>query len=221
PLVEASRAQLEQHRPPRSLPVRLLRSALMGWLFADAPRFRLAVGATRFYQRSGLQKLARASGILKLLRMDEMEAMLPPISRKSLIPGDERWPADHAEEPAGRAHLFNGCIMGTVFANVNRAAARVVARNGADVDVPVGQQCCGALQVHAGMMDEARKLARRNIDAFERLGDDPIIVTAAGCGAALKEYGHLLKDDPAYAERAARFSARVRDVNEYLAEREL
>ncbi len=221
PLVEASRAQLEQHRPPRSLPARVLRSALMGWLFADAPHFRLAIGATRFYQRSGLQKLARATGMLKLLRMDEMEAMLPPISRKSLIPGDERWPADRTDGTVRQAHLFNGCIMGTVFANVNRAAARVVARNGADIDVPVGQQCCGALQVHAGMMDDARMLAQRNIDAFERFGDDPIIVTAAGCGAALKEYGHLLKDDPAYAARAARFSARVRDVNEYLAERDL
>ncbi|HEU5432348.1 MAG TPA: heterodisulfide reductase-related iron-sulfur binding cluster, partial [Thermomicrobiales bacterium] len=220
PLVEASRAQLEQHRQPASLPQRLLRKVLMDWLFADAPRMRLAIGGARLYQWSGVQKLARATGVLKRLGLDEMEAMLPPVARKSLIPGDERWRADrqHGDEPR-EAHLFNGCVMGTVFANVNRAAARVVARNGADIDVPVGQQCCGALQVHAGMMDEARRLARRNIDAFERAGADPIVVTAAGCGAALKEYGHLLKDDPVYAERAARFSARVRDVTEYLAER--
>ena len=117
--------------------------------------------------------------------------------------------------------MFNGCVMGTVFANTNRAAARVVARNGADVDVPVGQECCGALHVHAGMMEEARVLARINIDAFAASGDDPVIVTAAGCGAALKEYGYLLKDDPAYAERAAEFSARVRDITEYLGERDL
>ena len=70
-------------------------------------------------------------------------------------------------------------------------------------------------------MEEARVLARKNIDAFERSGDDPIIVTAAGCGAALKEYGYLLKDDPAYAERAQQFSERVRDFTEYLGEREL
>ena len=111
--------------------------------------------------------------------------------------------------------------MGTVFANTNRAAARVMAQNGADVDVPLEQQCCGALHVHAGMMEEARILARKNIDAFERSGDDPIIVTAAGCGAALKEYGYLLKEDPVYAERAQRFSDRVRDFTEYLAEQEL
>jgi glycolate dehydrogenase iron-sulfur subunit len=221
PLVEASRAQLEQHRPPPSLPKRLLRKVLMDWLFTDAPRMRLAITGARIYQRSGLQRLARATGILKLLGLDEMEAMLPPVSRKSLIPGDERWQADRTGIKPRQAHLFNGCIMGTVFANANRAAARVVARNGSDIDVPVGQQCCGALQVHAGMMEEARRLARRNIDAFERLGDEPIVVTAAGCGAALKEYDHLLIDDPAYAERAAQFSARVRDVTEYLAERDL
>jgi glycolate dehydrogenase iron-sulfur subunit len=221
PLVEASRAQLEQHRPPQPPPQRLARKVLMDWLFADASRMRLAIGATRLYQRSGLQRLVRATGLLKIFRMEDLEAMLPPISRKSLIPGDERWQADRVGGESRHAHLFNGCIMGTVFANVNRAAARVVARNGSDVDVPVGQQCCGALQVHAGMMDEARRLARRNIDAFERAGAGAIVVTAAGCGAALKEYGHLLKDDPAYADRAAQFSARVRDVTEYLAERDI
>jgi glycolate oxidase iron-sulfur subunit len=107
--------------------------------------------------------------------------------------------------------------MGTVFADVNRAAGRTMAHNGSCVCVPEGQQCCGALQVHSGMMDEARDLARRNIDAFEGPEDEAIVVTAAGCGAALKEYGHLLHDDPEYAERAAAFSARVRDITEYLA----
>jgi glycolate oxidase iron-sulfur subunit len=152
-----------------------------------------------------------------------MEAMAPRVARRALVPGRERWPAAPAADDAAprTVRLFNGCVMGTVYANVNRAAARVMAHNGAAVDVPVGQQCCGALLVHAGMMDEARQLARRNIDAFGAAGDDPIVVTAAGCGAALKEYGYLLKDDPAYAVRAARFSDRVRDVIEYLAERAL
>jgi glycolate oxidase iron-sulfur subunit len=107
--------------------------------------------------------------------------------------------------------------MGTVFADTNRAAGRVMAHNGAEVTVTPDQQCCGALQVHSGMMEEARRLARANIDAFERSGDDAIVVTAAGCGAALKEYGFLLKDDPDYRDRAERFSARVRDVTEFLA----
>jgi glycolate oxidase iron-sulfur subunit len=106
--------------------------------------------------------------------------------------------------------------MGTVFADTNRAAGRVLAHNGAEVTVPAGQQCCGALQVHSGMFHEARQLAKQNIEAFETSGSDAVVVTAAGCGAALKEYGYLLKDDPAYAERAERFSSRIKDVTEYL-----
>lgn len=219
PLVEASRAQLEQHRP-RPTSVRALRRIGLDWLFAESGRLRTLAQVLRLAEATGLSALARKSGLLKRLGMDGLESLTPQISRKPLIPGNERWDAD----PFGshrQVRLFNGCVMGTVFANTNRAAARVIARNGSDIDVPVAQQCCGALHVHAGMMEEARVLARQNIAAFEASGNDAIIVTAAGCGAALKEYGYLLKDDSAYAERAARFSARVRDVTEYLGEYEL
>src|SRR5918996_5909565 len=220
PLVEASRAQLEQHRP-RPLPERALRRAGLDWLFADSRRLRLLVRMLRLSEKSGMTALARKTGLLKLLGMEDLQTLTPEISRRPLVPGNECWPADPVGNEPRRARLFNGCIMGTVFANTNRAAARVMARNGDDVDIPPEQQCCGALHVHAGMMDEARVLARKNIDAFERSGDDPIIVTAARCGAALKEYGYLLKDDPAFAERARQFSARVRDFTEYLGEQEL
>ena len=112
--------------------------------------------------------LARA-GILRRLGLEDLEALTPEISRRpsfQAMSDGRPIPLDGAQR---QAHLFNGCVMGTVFANTNRAAARVVARNGTDVDVPVGQQCCGALHVHAGMMDEARVLARQNIDAFATL----------------------------------------------------
>ena len=220
PLVEASRAQLEQHRP-RPLPERALRRAGLDWLFADSRRLRLLVRILRLSEKSGMTALARKTGLLKLLGMEDLQTLTPEISRRALVPGNERWSADPVGDEPRTARLFNGCIMGTVFANTNRAAARVMARNGADVDVPIEQQCCGALHVHAGMMEEARILARKNIDAFAESGDDPIIVTAAGCGAALKEYGYLLKDDSVYAERAQQFSDRVRDFTEYLGEREL
>ncbi|MBW3632846.1 MAG: 4Fe-4S dicluster domain-containing protein [Chloroflexi bacterium] len=220
PLVEASRAQLEQHRP-RSAQERALRRVGLDWLFADSGRLRLVVRMLRLAEKTGMTALARRTGLLKLLGMEDLQALTPEISRRPIVPGNERWLADPVSGERRHARLFNGCVMGTVFANTNRAAARVVARNGSDIDVPVEQQCCGALHVHAGMMEEARVLARRNIDAFERSGDDPIIVTAAGCGAALKEYGFLLKDDAAYAERAQRFSDRVRDFTEYLGERDL
>ena len=217
PLVEASRAQIEQHRH-RPLPQRILRKVTLGWMFGDASRFRAMMSMTRIYQRSGLSALAHKTGVLRLMGLADAEAMLPRINAAPLKPGTESWtPGTQVK----RAVLFNGCIMGTVFADVNRAAGRVMAHNGVAVEVPVGQQCCGALQVHSGMMDEARALARQNIESFEKFGDDAIIITAAGCGAALKEYGHLLHEDSEYAERATKFSKRCRDVTEFLADGDL
>jgi glycolate oxidase iron-sulfur subunit len=217
PLVEASRAQLEQHRP-RPLWQRAVRRMSLGWLFGSPTRMRAVVGLLRFYQRSGLSGLARRSGVVRAMGMADLESMTPPISRRFIEPGTERW---RPSRSVRSAQLFNGCVMGTVFADSNRAAGRVMAHNGCEVAMAAGQQCCGALHVHSGMMDDARRLARRNIEAFEPSGDEPIVVTAAGCGAALKEYGYLLKDDQVYADRARRFSSRVRDVTEFLAERPL
>lgn len=114
------------------------------------------------------------------------------------------------------AILFTGCIMGEVFGRVHQATVRVLSRAGFAVSVPAGQRCCGALHAHDGDLEFARKLARRNIDALEPTGDAPIVLNSAGCGAAMKEYGQLLAHDPAYAERAMRFSARVRDLSEVL-----
>jgi glycolate oxidase iron-sulfur subunit len=216
PLVEASRAQLEQHRK-RPLRERVVRKVALSMPFEDIRRIRASVKLLRLYQRSGLNRLVRRAGILKLLRLETLEAMLPEIAEPPLVSGTESWAAATQNS---RVNLFNGCVMSTVFSNVNRATGRVMAHNGIGCGVPAGQQCCGALHVHSGMMDEARKLARQNIDAFETNGD-AIIVTAAGCGAALKEYEYLLKDDTAYAERAKAFSHRVKDVTEYLAAQDL
>ncbi len=216
PLVEAARAQLEEHRP-RPAWQRVARKVGMELPFADVRRMRLMVNGLRLYQRTGLGALLRRTGVLRLVRIETLEAMLPPIVEPPLVSGAETWTPDEATDTA---HLFNGCVMSTVFSHVNRAAGRVVAHNGVSVDVPASQQCCGALHVHAGMLDEARRLARVNIEAFEE-GDAPVVVTAAGCGAALKEYGFLLKDDPEYAGRAQAFSGRVQDVTEYLGSREV
>src|SRR5918994_3852716 len=217
PLVGASRAQLEQHRP-RPLLQRVARRAGLEWPFADIRRLRTMVNGLRLYQRSGLATLIRRLGLIRLLRLADLEAMLPPIQEAPLVSGAERW---QPREATGAVSLFNGCVMSTVFAHVNRATGRVLAHNGFAVDVPAGQQCCGALHIHSGMSDEARRLARKNIDAFDSSANDPIVINAAGCGAALKEYGLLLKDDPEYAQSARRFSERVRDVTELLAERPL
>jgi glycolate oxidase iron-sulfur subunit len=112
--------------------------------------------------------------------------------------------------------LLSGCVMDAAFGAVHTATAKVLHRNGFAVHVPVGQACCGALHHHAGELEGARALARRNVAAFEVLGDAPVLVNSAGCGALLKRYGALLADDPAWAARAARFATRVRDACEFL-----
>ena len=119
------------------------------------------------------------------------------------------------------SRFWRGCIANISFARLNEATVRVLQKNGCEVSIPEAQTCCGALHVHAGIRDEARELARRNIDALLDGGYDAIITNAGGCGSTLKEYGELLEHDPAYAEKARRFSALVKDVNEFLASIEL
>ncbi len=115
--------------------------------------------------------------------------------------------------------LFAGCVMSTALAEIDRATIRVLQRAGWTVSNTAGQGCCGALHAHGGDLDGLRALARRNIAAFEPEGDAPIVVNSAGCGAMLKDYAHHLRDDPAWAERARAFAARVRDVTEFVAGR--
>ena len=218
-LVEAARDQIEQTRPDTPRLARLLRLGAFDILFTDLGRLRAFVGLMRLYRRSGLRHVVRASGLLKALGLQRLDSFLPPIARRSLTPGQERWLPQG--QPRARVALLAGCIMSTAYADIDRATARVLAANGREVIVPEGQGCCGALHVHGGDLDGGRALARANIDVFEGLEVDAIIVNAAGCGAQLKEYGHLLHDDPIYAERAAAFSARVKDITEYLAGIEL
>jgi glycolate oxidase iron-sulfur subunit len=212
PLVEASRAQLEQHRH-RPWWQQLLRSTVMSWPFNDVRRMRAGARGLRVYQKSGASKLLRRTGILRLMRLENLERMVPNIVEAPIAPGKDAW-TPHAR--LANAHVFNGCVMSAVFPDVNRATGRVLAHNGYATDVPAGQGCCGAIYSHTGMPDQARELARKNIEAFEQAGEGAIVVNAAGCGSALKEYDHLLKDDPEWADRAKAFASRVADVNELL-----
>ncbi len=118
-------------------------------------------------------------------------------------------------DPLGRVGLLTGCVQTAVFGSVNAATARVLAADGFDVAAPA-QGCCGALSIHAGRLEEGKGFARALIESFERVKVDLIVVNASGCGSHLKELGRLLADEPAWGERAAAFSARVRDVGELL-----
>ena len=114
--------------------------------------------------------------------------------------------------------MLTGCVQRLAFGHVNEATVRVLSAEGCRVTAPAAQGCCGALPLHAGHIDQARALARRTIEVFEQAGADRIVVNAAGCGSAMKDYGELFADDPAWAKRAHDFSARVRDVSQVLAE---
>jgi glycolate oxidase iron-sulfur subunit len=213
-IVEPARTQVERH-VRRPLAQRLLRKATFEVLFPNMRLFRLQSSLFRLYQRSGVQWLVRKTGLLKPLGLAETERFLPRISGRFFVPEGQVYPAVGARR--ARVALFAGCIMSTAFARVDRATARVLARNGCEVVVPPAQGCCGALNVHGGDLASARAMMRRNIAAFEDLGVDAIVINAAGCGSTLKEYGHLLHDDPEWADRAAAFAAKVKDVSEFLA----
>jgi glycolate oxidase iron-sulfur subunit len=171
----------------------------------------------RFYQRSGLQSLAKATGLLRLMGVAELDALAPRIDRKfSFSDLGKVFPAEG--ERRGRVALLIGCVSSVAFAELNRATIRVLTKNGIEVHVPEKQACCGALHLHAGLLELARQQARRNIEAMESDECDAVVTNAAGCGSTLKEYAALLSEDPLFAERAERLTAKARDINEYLAE---
>ena len=208
-LIESARPQLDREVPRD----RFFRAAVFA-LFPYPRRLRVAALGGLLYRRLGIQWLTRRSGLLRRLpaRARALEGLLPPVRVKDLV-------TQTKETGKGRTvALLTGCAQRVFFKPVNDATARVLAAEGCRVAVPKGQGCCGALSLHTGRDEEARAFARRTVDAFE--GYDTVVVNVAGCGSVLKEYGDLLRDDPAYAERAAAFAGRVRDVSEVLAELE-
>lgn len=207
---------------------RLARQALRRFFFDLMLPSRLITSLVfaglKLYQRSGLQRLVHQSGLF-----DRANALPTPFQGQFALPealmmqasGDllpaplpEVTPALGAKRY--RVGFISGCIMDQVYREINEATIRVLTANGCEVITPTSQRCCGALHVHAGEGERGRELARLNIDIFEPYACDALIINSAGCGSNLKEYGHLLADDPVYAERARAFSARVKDISEFL-----
>ena len=219
-LFETARATAEQAGVLAN-PVRdITRDALLKRLFTR-PRLLRIVGRTLyFFQVSGLQGLVRKIGLTSLLprRIRELEPMTPKVCRKfshQLIRPVER-PADGKVKY--RVGLLTGCVQDLVFSNINRDTVDVLLANGCEVHTPSVQFCCGSLHGHNGDPATARLLAKRNIDGFDLGGLDAIITNAAGCGSHLKKYGELLEEDAQYAERAAEWSRKCKEITEFLVE---
>ena len=216
-LIEATRAQLER-RHRRSFAERLHRR----WMFSLLPypsRLRAALWPAWAYQASGLQAIVNGLGLVKILprKLRSAEALLPPIKLGDLR---DDFP-EHVPAPGAvrkRVGMLTGCVQRVMFSAVNRSTARVLAAEGCEVIIPRDQGCCGALSVHAGQEEQALDFARKLIDTFEHAGVETIVINAAGCGSAVKEYGYLLRNDLQYAERARAFAAKCKDVSEVLAE---
>jgi len=219
-LIESTRAKMEE-AAPRSAFDRAFR-ALIFALFPYPDRLRALAYPLTLVRISGLQALIRKSGLLKLLpqRIAQLDALAPDVSFAELgarLP--ERTPAAGGIARL-RVGLVAGCVQRTFFPNVNAATVRVLAAEGCEVEIPPGQGCCGALSLHSGRAEEAKRFARALIERFEASPLDTIVINAAGCGSTLKQYGELFADDPAWRDRAQAFADRVRDVNELLADLE-
>ena len=216
-LIEATRAQIERNYR-RPLLDRLFRRLIFA-LFPHPRRLRRLLPVLWLYQHSGLRWLLRKSGLLRLAgaRLEALESLLPEIRWRQLF-ASEPGNAVPASTPRMRVGVLLGCVQRVFFGDVNAATVRVLAALGCEVVVPTEQGCCGALMAHTGSEAQAETAARHLIDAFERAGVDAIAINAAGCGSHMKEYGHLLRDDPQYAERARRFAAKCRDISELAVE---
>ena len=214
-LISATRPQVERNYP-RSWQDRVLRK-LMFSLLPYPKRLRFLMAPMIPYQKLGLQKLIRSTGAFRKVfpRLASMESILPEIpisafrdSLPALTPaqGEQRY----------RVGMILGCIQRLLFSGINEATVRVLTANGCEVVIPQSQGCCAALPHHQGQEEQAKEMARQMIDSFENSSVDFIIINAAGCGHTLKEYGHILQDDPNYRDKAKQFSSRVRDVQEFL-----
>jgi glycolate oxidase iron-sulfur subunit len=212
-LIEDTRQQVErQHR--RTVRERLLRRALFS-TFPFPGRLRATIPLIVAFRRTGLARRAQHSRLVErvpLLRT--LAELAPPVRLRDM---GRRLPAltEAVGEKRGTVGFLQGCVQRAYYPGVNAATVAVLAAEGFEVHAPRAPRCCGALGLHAGQEEDSLPLAKATIEAFE--GFDHVVVNAAGCGSAIKDYGHLLRDDPEWSERAAALAARARDVHELLA----
>lgn len=217
-LLEEARAVLAKHKKA-SWPVRLLRQIVFHQLFPRKDRLRHLHAWLWLYQQSGLQKAVQKSGLLNLFskHLAQLEQILPKVTSPQQM--KNRPVQIKPKQPIKkRVAFFSGCLMDTLFMKTNDATIRLLTLAGCEVIIPSTQTCCGALHAHSGEKAMAKELAKQNLAAFDALDVDDVVSNAGGCGALLMEYDHLLKDEPAWQERAKLFVTKVKDFSEVLIE---
>lgn len=204
----------------QATPVPPLKPILFRGVFPHTGLLELLTKPVAFYERSGLRKAANTMGVTKVLpsQLRDMERMLP--QKLPLRGTRHQLPDVVVARGERRAHIayFLGCVQGVMMAEGCKATVEVLAENGCDVVIPANVKCCGMPMLGYGFKDEAREMARHNIDLLLGLNVDTIVTDCATCGSSLKEYPHWLADDPDYAQRAEQFAAKVRDISEFLVE---
>jgi glycolate oxidase iron-sulfur subunit len=212
-LIEDTRQQVERlHERPRS--EKLLRAGLFA-TFPHPGRLRATVPLIAIARRTGLTALAQRSRLLdRAPALKSLAELAPPVTLRDAL---RRLPArTRAQgEKRGTVGFLQGCVQRAYFGDVNAATVQVLAAEGFEVHSPRQPRCCGALGLHAGQEQDSLPLAKATIETFERF--DHVVVNAAGCGSAIKDYGHLLREDPEWSERAQVLASRARDVHELLA----
>lgn len=215
-LLEAARAAIVR-RKKFSSPVRLLRKTMFKKVFPSRQVMKFTGNAFWLYEKSGMKKAVHQSGVMNKLpyHLGEFEAIMP----QAVSPKERKKALNKVKAKGEKKYtvaFFTGCIMDAMFQQINRLSIQLLTEAGCDVVVVQKQTCCGALHAHSGEMEEAKRLAKMNIAAFEDERVDFIVNNAGGCGAMLYEYGHLLTHDKEWADRASAFSAKSRDISQVL-----
>ncbi|MFO7447985.1 MAG: (Fe-S)-binding protein [Ignavibacteriaceae bacterium] len=218
-MVEAARAEVDSAGLYGSVFGRFIKRISLKYIIAYRFNLKAAAKLLYFYQVSGLQKFLHSIGFFKLVseRLGEIDSMSPKVSStfSSSVIKEVTFPEG---EEKNRTAFLTGCLMDVMFADINKDTIEVLAASGSKVFTPKNQVCCGSLHAHNGDFETAKKLAKKNIDIFNNLDYDYLVSNSAGCGAFMKEYGQLLADDSTYSEKAKMFSAKVKDLTEFLVE---
>ena len=216
-LIEGTMAQV-RHKKTQRLVKRIISNLLLKWLLPHQNRLGVLISLLRLYQRFGVENLVRKTKILRIFSKTivELEQSMPRLTGSYFKARGQVIPA--TGEKRARVALLSGCVMPLVHGPQMESVVRVLTRNGCEIVVSSGQTCCGAINTHAGDLETARKMARRNIDVFNADDVDAVVNASAGCGTRMKEYPHLLKNDPGYSKKAEQFSLKVKDIHEFLVE---